>query len=146
MESWMQYTDECQFWFTSYYFNSVACNSLHQFKRLVLINLDLEGTLPSEISLMSRLDTIALPLNKITGTIPKEFAQMRWLNTFNVSHNSLQGTIPRDYGFAQSLATLDVGNNMLIAPVPNEICQMSLKTFRGDCDSLQCPCCNRCAR
>jgi hypothetical protein len=54
MESWMQYTDECQ-WFTSFYFNNVACNSKKEFKRFVLINLGLEGTLPKELTLLSKL-------------------------------------------------------------------------------------------
>jgi hypothetical protein len=54
MESWMKYTDECQ-WFTSFYFNNVACNSRKEYKRFVLINLGLEGTLPSELTLLSKL-------------------------------------------------------------------------------------------
>ncbi|CAJ1956335.1 unnamed protein product [Cylindrotheca closterium] len=146
LESWMQYTDEC-LWFSSYFFNRVACNSRHQFKRLVLINLDLEGTIPSELSLMSRLETIALPINKITGTIPKEFGSMRWLSTFNVSYNNMEGTIPSELAAAPALTTLDVGsNNTFTGPVPNEICQKGLRVFRGNCASLQCPCCNQCAR
>jgi hypothetical protein len=54
MESWMQYTDECQ-WFTSFFFNNVACNSRMEFKRFVLINLGLEGTIPTELALLSKL-------------------------------------------------------------------------------------------
>jgi hypothetical protein len=54
MESWMQYTDECQ-WFTSFYFNNVACNGRMEYKRFVLINLGLEGTLPKELTLLSKL-------------------------------------------------------------------------------------------
>mmetsp|Transcript_1864 Transcript_1864/g.4221 ORF Transcript_1864/g.4221 Transcript_1864/m.4221 type:complete len:718 (+) Transcript_1864:54-2207(+) len=145
LESWMQYTDECQ-WFTSYFFNRVSCNAMHQFKRLVLINLDLEGTIPSEISLMSRLETIALPQNRITGTIPTEFGSMRWLNTFNVSYNAMDGSIPGELAAAPALATLDVGNNNFTAPVPSAFCQIGLRVFRGDCSELQCPCCNQCAQ
>jgi hypothetical protein len=54
MESWMQYTDECQ-WFTSFFFNNVACDSRMEFKRFVLINLGLEGTIPTELALLSKL-------------------------------------------------------------------------------------------
>lgn len=54
LESWMQYTDECQ-WFSSYFFNTVACNSKKEFKRFVLINIGLEGTIPTELALLSKL-------------------------------------------------------------------------------------------
>jgi len=145
LESWMQYTDECQ-WFGSYWFNKVACNWRKQFVRLILINVELEGTIPSEIALLSRLDTIMLPINKLTGTIPTEFGSMRWLHTFNVSYNSMSGSLPKALTAAPALGTLDVGNNNFTAPVPNEYCQKGLKVFRGDCAKLSCPCCNRCAR
>jgi hypothetical protein len=54
LESWMQYTDECE-WFTSWYRNTVACDSNGVYKRLALINTDLQGTLPPELTLLSKL-------------------------------------------------------------------------------------------
>ena len=145
LESWMQYTDECQ-WFSSYWFNRVACTANYQFKRLYLINVGLEGTIPTEIALLSKLDAIHLPLNKLTGTIPTEFGSLRWLNSFNVSYNGLEGTIPKEIANGYSMAYLDVGNNNFTAPVPYEVCKKGLRTFRGDCEEIQCTCCTSCAR
>ena len=54
LESWMKYDDEC-FWFTSWYQNRVSCDKNHKFSRLVLTNIGLEGTIPSELALMPYL-------------------------------------------------------------------------------------------
>jgi hypothetical protein len=54
METWSQYTDEC-LWFTSHYDDRLGCDRTGLFKRIVLINLGLQGTIPTELTLLSRL-------------------------------------------------------------------------------------------
>lgn len=54
METWMEYTDECT-WFTSWYENRVACDSEGTFKFLVLRNIGLDGRIPTELSLLTKL-------------------------------------------------------------------------------------------
>jgi hypothetical protein len=53
-DTWMTYTDEC-YWFTSWYENRLACDGDGTFKFLVLRNIGLDGTIPSELALLSRL-------------------------------------------------------------------------------------------
>jgi hypothetical protein len=54
MVTWMEYTDECT-WFTSWYENRVACDSEGTFKFLVLRNIGLDGSIPSELTLLTKL-------------------------------------------------------------------------------------------
>lgn len=54
LETWRQYTDEC-LWFTSYYQDRLGCDRSGTFRRLVLINLGLKGTIPSELTLLTKL-------------------------------------------------------------------------------------------
>jgi hypothetical protein len=61
LETWMQYTDEC-LWFTTQYDNKVGCNRIGIFQRLVMSNVGLEGTLPSELALLSNLGEFCLIL------------------------------------------------------------------------------------
>jgi hypothetical protein len=54
MVTWMEYTDECT-WFTSWYENRVACDSEGTFKFLVLRNIGLDGSIPTELTLLTKL-------------------------------------------------------------------------------------------
>ena len=54
LDTWMEYTNECE-WFTSWYENRVACNAKGQYRNLILRNIGLEGTIPSELNLLSNL-------------------------------------------------------------------------------------------
>lgn len=55
LDTWMKnHDDECD-WYTSYYNNFVPCDKTGVFRHLVLINVQLDGTLPTELGLLSRL-------------------------------------------------------------------------------------------
>lgn len=77
--------------------------------QLNFAELELEGTLPLEITLLTRLERIEFPNNRLTGTIPQEFFQnMPSLVGFNVQSNRLNGTIPSEIAsrpFSKSVNT-----------------------------------------
>lgn len=75
MADWMDYeTNECT-WFTSWYNNRFACGSDNVFKTLALRNVALTGTIPSELALLTHLNTLVLSDNLLTGSLPKEFGE-----------------------------------------------------------------------
>ncbi|CAJ1946296.1 unnamed protein product [Cylindrotheca closterium] len=118
LETWMKYTDECA-WFTSWYENRVPCDATGSFKFLVLRNIGLDGTIPSELALMTRLDTIVLSDNNIIGTIPEELGSgLTFLENFEIRSNQVQGTIPATLGQMEGLIVLDLGNNQLTGQIP----------------------------
>mmetsp|Transcript_37249 Transcript_37249/g.90464 ORF Transcript_37249/g.90464 Transcript_37249/m.90464 type:complete len:779 (-) Transcript_37249:101-2437(-) len=119
LETWMKYTDECT-WFTSWYENRVACDGTGSFKFLVLRNIGLDGTVPSELALLSRLDTVVLSDNSITGAIPEELNQLSLLEHFEISSNQVGGEIPALLQM-EGLKVLDLGNNQLTGQIPNEL-------------------------
>jgi hypothetical protein len=106
METWMEYTDECT-WFTSWYENRLACDSSNTFKFLVLKYIELDGSLPSELMLLSKLDTLILSHNKIEGTMP-ELGGLTSLNHFDVQDNRLIGRIPDSIKDMSDLSTSSV--------------------------------------
>lgn len=82
MVTWMDYeTNECT-WFTSWYENRVGCGIDDVFKTLALRNVELTGTIPSELALMTQLNTLVLSDNMLTGTLPKEFGQWESLSKY----------------------------------------------------------------
>ena len=68
LETWGEYTDECDWW-NSYNLNEIPCSEAGIVKRIVLINIGLQGTIPSEISMLTKLSKLfffsfwALPLS-----------------------------------------------------------------------------------
>ena len=62
LDSWGEYTDECG-WFMSYYDNKPPCSETGALKRLVLTNVGLQGTIPSELRYLDRLSKLAFTYN-----------------------------------------------------------------------------------
>lgn len=55
LETWMEdHVSECDWW-GSYFENRLPCDGAGVYRRLVLINIGLDGTLPTELGLLTRL-------------------------------------------------------------------------------------------
>lgn len=120
LSNWMDYdSEECD-WFQSWYDNRLPCGEDQVMKFVALKNLGLVGTLPRELSLLSKLDSILLPLNELTGTIPDDISRMT------------------------SLQSLDLTNNNLVGQVSSNFCDMSMIMLAVDCNEVACSCCTNC--
>eukprot|EP00526_Cylindrotheca_closterium_P007960 CAMPEP_0113636848 /NCGR_PEP_ID=MMETSP0017_2-20120614/19252_1 /TAXON_ID=2856 /ORGANISM="Cylindrotheca closterium" /LENGTH=666 /DNA_ID=CAMNT_0000547777 /DNA_START=9 /DNA_END=2009 /DNA_ORIENTATION=- /assembly_acc=CAM_ASM_000147 len=171
MATWMDYgTNECT-WFTSWYNNRIACGSDNVFKTLALRNVALTGTIPSELALLTHLNTLVLSDNMLTGSLPKEFGQWASLVTLDVHSNFLTGRIPF-FTNAPNLREISLGSNRLSGIVPTSIANLNLTSLdlaennvQGiippalcstpeqnsqlelmtvDCDLVTCFCCTQC--
>lgn len=103
----------------------------------------MNGVIPESISLLSHLNTIYIPYNKIQSPLPsslKQLTQLRWLSMANnnltgnlpielstlplewieLNHNRFIGKIPKEYSEIKTLKTLLLNNNKLEAPIPEE--------------------------
>jgi hypothetical protein len=75
LQTWMKYeSNECT-WFTSWFENRMPCGSDDIFKFLTLRNINLVGQIPSELALLTKLNSLVLSNNGLSGTIPKEFGE-----------------------------------------------------------------------
>jgi hypothetical protein len=75
LQTWMDYdTDECT-WFMSWYENRLPCGSDGVVKHVALLNIQLSGTIPSELALLTKLNALLLYNNQMSGTIPREFGE-----------------------------------------------------------------------
>ncbi|XP_048546666.1 receptor protein kinase-like protein ZAR1 [Triticum urartu] len=86
-----------------------------------LANLSLAGYLPSELSLLSELETLALPSNRLSGQIPVAISALQKLTTLDLAHNFLSGQIPAGIGRLASLSRLDLSSNQLNGTLPPSI-------------------------
>jgi hypothetical protein len=57
LDTWMEYTDECNWW-TSFYESRVGCDARGVFRNLIIRNVALDGTIPSELCLLTSLSKL----------------------------------------------------------------------------------------
>jgi hypothetical protein len=84
-------------------------------------NASLAGYLPSELFLLSELQTLSLPYNRLSGQIPVSVAALQNLATLDLAHNLLSGQIPAGIGRLLSLSRLDLSSNQLNGSLPPAI-------------------------
>ncbi|KAL3803132.1 hypothetical protein HJC23_003407 [Cyclotella cryptica] len=127
--------------------NSSASNLLmgqipHEFSKLSVVTLDvgynnLGGPIPTEIGLMSRLETLRLNDNHFSGAVPSEIGQLVHLNEMHMNNNDFVGVLPSqlsnllglgkipiEWTKLTGLQRLDVSNNKLQGELPIMIYDM----------------------
>jgi Leucine-rich repeat (LRR) protein len=61
---------------------------------IVMLNNNVAGTLPTELSALPSLQNIILEHNQLSGAIPQSLGSIKTLATLNLINNRLTGTIP----------------------------------------------------
>ena len=85
--------------------------------QLVLDNMKLSGSLPSEIGLLTDLETLSLGNNDFCGKLPKEILGLTNLQELSLQGNAFEGTIPDPTIFSH-LKVLVLGNNKFSGVLP----------------------------
>lgn len=135
---------------------SVGCNELEAITSLNLTNLFLRGYLPSQISLLAKLEVLDLSSNSKSGTIPTEImtlpnlqalkldgnnflllptqiGMLQSLSELTITSSSIGGTIPTEVGNLTKLTTFDLSQSNIGGTIPTELGQLqSLSDLRLD--------------
>ncbi|KAK9224607.1 hypothetical protein WN943_009642 [Citrus x changshan-huyou] len=103
------------------------------------------GSIPSDISALSKLQLLDLSLNRLSGTIPSNIGNLRNLVHLDLGNNNLTGPIPSTLArltnlkyldlkvtSMKNLTWLDISNNKIEGSIPGELTELS----RPDCLSL----------
>jgi len=88
-----------------------------------LRNKNLTGTLPVELGIMFRLQSLDLARNNISGTIIDDLGNLPALQDLRLQQNALSGSINSN-GF-ENLKIYSVSNNLLDMPIPEDIDRLS---------------------
>ena len=114
-------------WLASYYpcsWYGVNCNSGHV-TELYLSDNRLHGSIPPEITNLTRLTNLWLNNNRLNGEIPPELGSMSSLTDLLLNNNQFNGPIPPEIGQLSHLQTLTLANNRLTGEFPVELGQLN---------------------
>jgi len=98
-------------------FPGVGCNDNFEVISVALVSSNLKGTIPSELSELSKLEVLDLSDNDIRGTIPNNLSAMEYMRTLHLQHNDLSGYVSPD------------------------LCH-SADDIKVDCELVSCSCCS----
>ena len=84
-------------------------------------NYNITGSIPTELSRITALNTLDLSRLQLTGTIPTELGELKRLSFFNLSNNTLTGSISRELFSNEVLENLGLSNNYLQGSIPTDI-------------------------
>ncbi len=103
----------------------ISCN---RWQRLVTsidwTSQDLEGTIPSEIGYLTRLERLKLGNNQLHGSIPSTMSKLTLLQHLELYRNDLTGTLPTLTGMI-NLKRLLVQSNQLEGTLSESLCRLT---------------------
>ncbi|KAG6686833.1 hypothetical protein I3842_11G040500 [Carya illinoinensis] len=102
--------------------------SFRSFPNLAYVDLSknaLFGTIPPQISYLSKLKYLELSFNKFSGKIPPEIGLLTNLEVLCLVHNKLNGSIPKEMGRLNFLTELALFKNHLDGSIPSSLSNLS---------------------
>ncbi|KAF5477001.1 hypothetical protein F2P56_003681 [Juglans regia] len=113
--------------------NSSLQGMLHEFSfwsfpNLVYVDLSMNalfGTIPPQISYLSKLKYLELSFNKFSGKIPPEIGLLTNLEVLHLARNKLNGSIPKEIGCLSFLTDLALFKNHLDGSIPSSLSNLS---------------------
>lgn len=125
------------------------CRNNETLSDLIFYQMNLTGSIPTEIGLLSDVISINTGYNfKIRGAIPSEIGLLKDLESLFLYDNDLSGTIPNEIQNAASLGVISIFGNNDLSDNLDPICALNPNFVQTDCGNgtskLVCDCCNIC--
>jgi len=91
---------------------------------------NLEGSIPSTISNLKKLEAFHISKNKFTGSIPEEIGECKLLREMRIFENELTGTIPEAFYNLPNLEDVSFSQNRFEGTISSSIGKLSsLRSF-----------------
>merc|ERR1711933_20727 len=117
-DMWLSDLHECD------WYNMIGldpCNRVEQMEMIRIHGNGLQGTLPSELSILSTIYEFTAADNLITGTFPPDYEQLEELDTLVLAFNQFSGEIPGYFFRFKDMVYWDVGFNKFTGTIPQDI-------------------------
>lgn len=111
--------------------NGITCDNNGNVNGITWPSLNLSGTIPADIGLLTSLELLNVANNGITSTFPISFFRLTSLQHLYMQNNALIGEIPWQIGAFGRLRNLLLGDNHMTGTVLEKIAHLeSLGTYR----------------
>ncbi|CAB9498764.1 Leucine Rich Repeat [Seminavis robusta] len=101
------------------------CDNDGLLQHLWLDQNNLEGSIPEELYLLTKLETLSMGWNQLGGTISSHIGQLRALEGLTLSQLLLTGTLPTEVGMLSNLRFFSLHANQLQGDLPTQIWQLT---------------------
>ncbi|KAK7279869.1 hypothetical protein RJT34_24928 [Clitoria ternatea] len=97
-------------------------NELENFSLMNVIDLssnNLSGRVPSEVYMLTALQSLNLSRNHLMGTIPEEIGNLKQLESIDLSNNHFSGEIPQSMSALHYVGVLNLSFNNFVGKIPS---------------------------
>ncbi len=101
--------------------DGVTSDAIRGVTRLILIDKNLTGSIPSNLSSLTSLTSLHLSENPFEGGIPDQLGNLQQLEYLSLSNIGLTGTIPSSLGNLSNLLDLGLYGNSLSGTIPSSL-------------------------
>jgi len=91
----------------------------------------ISGTIPPELALLTRLESIDFDSNLLAGSIPPQLSSLTRLTFLDLWDNQLTGSIPPQLSSLTSLDVFDLSKNMLTGVIPPQLSTLTALTWHS---------------
>ncbi|KAL3944451.1 MAG: hypothetical protein SGBAC_001479 [Bacillariaceae sp.] len=106
-------------WMNATQGNRLLCNDLGEVTDMFLNVAGLNGTIPSELGVLTSLSQLSLAKNNLSGTIPSSLGELKDMKFMQFALNSLSGRIPAAFERFTKLERFIMHVNQLTGTLPN---------------------------
>ncbi|CAB9514581.1 receptor-like protein kinase [Seminavis robusta] len=92
---------------------------------LEVSNTNFQGSIPTEIGILTNLVDLSLAVEQLTGVIPTEIGRLTNLKYISSHRTNLEGPLPSEIGLLSNMLAINLGSNRMTSTIPSEI--LSLK-------------------
>eukprot|EP00301_Raphidiophrys_heterophryoidea_P006821 c12717_g2_i2.p1 GENE.c12717_g2_i2~~c12717_g2_i2.p1 ORF type:complete len:498 (+),score=138.40 c12717_g2_i2:344-1837(+) len=92
-----------------------------------LVNMNwnqFEGSIPTEIGMMTKMSSLQLYRSYLSGTLPSQIGKLSLLEIMDLGENQLSGSIPSELGRLTLLRTITIEGNQFSGTLPTELYQL----------------------
>ncbi|VVB12786.1 unnamed protein product [Arabis nemorensis] len=99
-------------------FNEIGTDDYLHVRELLLMNMNLSGSLSPELRKLVHLEILDFMWNNLSGSIPKEIGQITSLVLLLLNGNKLSGPLPSELGYLSNLNRFQIDENNITGPIP----------------------------
>lgn len=105
--------------------DQVTCNDKEQVIGISAHGIDMIGSLPEELGILSHLQFFDASQNRLQGSLPSSLTGMTDLKSLGVSLNNMAFSIPTEIGLLTNLESLEMAFNTITGDLPQELKQLT---------------------